>query len=250
MRVIAMLGALAFGGAALASDRGANDEAALLGAFRAAVATAERHAADRYAFTLDFQDLGEREARVFRVRFDPRKPPGARWTPVDPPADQYGAAEKAAFGRMTRDDEADDGLVYEGLAEALDDARLISADDGQAVFSITINNPETPAAVREALAATATLDRAGGFISAVEIRSTRPFKPAAVAKIKSMRQLQRYAAPVGGGPALLAATESDAEGSAMFKSFASKARIAYSEIEKVEAPPRPEKESAARASRP
>lgn len=236
MRVLAALAALFMGGAGAA-----NDEAALLADFRRAVATAEQHAAARYAFTLDFEDLSEKKPRVFRVRFDPRKPAGARWTPVDPSADQYGKAEKAAFDRMTSNDEADEALVYETLAETLDETRLLSADAASAVFSIPVNSEETPAAVREALAATATLDRKGSFISSIEIRSTRPFKPAAVARIKSMRQVQRYAAPVDGGPALLVATESDAEGSAMFKAFASKARIAYSEFEKVDAPPRPAK---------
>ena len=237
MRFLAALAALTLGGAAAA-----NDETALLGEFRAAVAAAEKHAADRYAFSLDFQDLGDKDARVFRVRFDPRKPSGARWSAIDPPADQYGKEEKAAFDRMTKNDEADDSLVYEGLAETVDEARLVSADAVRAVFAIALNDPETPAAVKDALAATATLDRKGGFISAVEIRSTKPFKPAAAARIKSMRQLQRYAAPAAGGPALLVATESDAEGSAMFKSFSSKARLSYSAFEKVDAPPRAAKE--------
>ncbi len=242
--------ALALGGAALADDIAANDEAAALTEFRAAVATAQQHADERYAFTLDFRDLTDGDGRVFRVRFDPRKPSGARWTAIDPPKDQYGKEEMAAFERMTRNDEADDSLVYEGLAEALGETRLVSADADRAVFAIPLSDPETPAAVKEALAATATLDRKGGFIASVEIRSTRAFKPAAVAKIKAMRQLQRYGAPSGDGPALLIATESDAEGSAMFKSFASKARLSYSDFEKVDAPPRAAKKSAANPSRP
>ncbi len=206
--------------------------------FRAAVAIAETHGAERYAFTLDFRDLGDKDQRHFRVRFDPRRAPGARWTPIDPPADKYGKAEKAAFERMTKNDDADDALVYEGLAKSIEDARLISADAERAVFLIPISDPDTPAAVKEALAATATLDRRTGHVAAVEIRSTKPFKPAAVAKINAMRQLQRYEVLTPGGPALLVASESDAEGSAMFKAFSSKARLSYSEIEKVDAPPR------------
>ncbi len=251
MRFLAAILIFALSGGAAANDDAAIGEAAALAEFRAAVATAERHAADRYAFTLDFQDLSKESDRIFRVRFDPRKPAGGRWSAIDPPTDQYGKAEKAAFDRMTRNDEADDALVYEGLAEALDETRLVSADADRAVFSIPINSPDTPAEMKEALAATATLDRKAGFISSVEIRSTRPFKPAAVAKVKSMRQLQRYAILTPGGPALMIASESDAEGSAMFKSFSSKARLAYSEIEKVDAPPRPPKAgSATAASRP
>jgi hypothetical protein len=245
MRFGAALAALTLGGGALA-----NDETAALAEFRAAVAIAEKHADDRYAFTLDFRDLSDKGERVFRVRFDPRKLSGARWSAVDPPADQYGKEEKAAFDRMTRNDEADDSLVYEGLAETLGETRLLSADANRAIFSIPLSDPETPASVKEALAATATLDRKGGFISSVEIRSTKPFKPAAVAKIKSMRQLQRYGAPAAGGPALLVATEADAEGSAMFRDFSSKARLTYSDIEKVDAPPRAPKEGALKTSRP
>lgn len=228
---IAALAALSACGIAHA-DEGA------LAEFRAAVATAETHGAERYAFTLDFRDLGDKDERRFRVRFDPRKAPGARWTAVDPPADQYGKAEKAAFERMTKNDEADDALIYEGLAKSLDGARLVSADADRAVFSIPISDPDTPASVKEALTATATLDRRSGHVAAVEIRSIKPFKPAAVAKINSMRQLQRYELLSPGGPALLVASESDAEGSAMFKSFSSKARLSYSDIEKVDAPPR------------
>lgn len=231
LRVLAALAALGLCGIARADD-------AALAEFRAAVGKAQAHAGDRYAFTLDYRDLGDETGRVFRVRFDPRKPSGARWSPIDPPADQYGKEEKAAFKRMTQNDEADDALVYEGLAEALDGAGVISADAGRAVFSIPINDPEVPKETQEALAATAVLNRASGHVESVEIRSTKPFKPAAVAKINTMRQLQRYKLLAPGGPALLIASEADAEGSAMFKSFATKARLAYSEIEKVEAPPR------------
>jgi hypothetical protein len=234
MRVLAAIAAISIGGIAYADD-------AALAELRAAVALAEAHGADRYAFTLDFRDLGDEEARTFRVRFDPRKPAGARWTAVDPPADQYGKEEKAAFKRMTANDEADDALVYEGLAEALDGASVISADAASAVFSLPISDPKVAKETKDALAATAVLDRVSGHVESVEIRSTRPFKPAAVAKIVSMRQLQRYAAPAPGGPALLAASESDAEGSAMFKSFSSKARFGYSAIEKVDAPARAKK---------
>lgn len=233
MRLLAALAALTLGGAALADD-----DAAALAEFRAAVAIAEKHGADRYAFTLDFRDLSEDETRVFRVRFDPRKPSGARWSAIDPPADQYGKDEKAAFDRMTRNDEADDALVYDGLAEAVPGAALLSATAEQAVFSIPINDPDAPKAMKEALAATAVLDRRTGHVASVEIRSLKPFKPAAPVKINAMRQLQRYEIRSPGGPALMVASESDADGSALFKSFSSKARIAYSDIEKVEAPPR------------
>jgi hypothetical protein len=234
IRLLASLAALALGGIAQA------DEAALA-EFRAAVEMAQAHAQDRYAFTLDFRDLGDKAERNFRVRFDPRKPAGARWSAIDPPQDQYGKEEKAAFARMTKNDEADDALVYEGLAGALEGATVISADAARATFAISINDPDMPQETKAALAATAVLDRKSGHVETVEIRSTRPFKPAAVAKISSMRQLQRYAVLTPGGPALMVASESDAEGSAMFKSFSSKARLAYSEIEKVDAPPRPRK---------
>lgn len=221
----------------LLSTGAAADEAAVA-ELKAAVERAEAHAADRYAFTLDFRDLGEGDARTFRVRFDPRQPPGARWTAIDPPADQYGKAEKAAFARMTKNDEADDALVYDGLAKALPGARLVSANATEAVFSIPISDPDLPAAAKAALAATAVLDRSKGHVASVEVRSLKPFKPAAPVRITAMRQLQVYAAQTPGGPVLLVASESDAEGSAMFKSFSSRARLVYSSIEKVDAPPR------------
>jgi len=242
MRVLIALAAIALAAPAAANDA-ATESVAVLDEVRAAVAVAEAHAAQRWAFTLDFRDLGDKTQRSFRVRFDPRKPAGARWTPVDPPADHYGKEEKSAFARMTRNDEADDALVYEGLATALAGATLISADAGRAVISVPIDDPEVPKETKEALAATAVLDRVSGHIASVEIRSLRPFKPAAVAKITAMRQLQRYEVLTPGGPALMVASESDAEGSAMFKSFSSKARLAYSEFEAVDAPPRPAKKA-------
>lgn len=229
--VMAAVAALALGGFERADD-------SVFGELAAAVEKARTHGEERYAFTLDFRDLGNDDQRGFRVRFDPRRPPGARWTAVDPPADEYGKAEKAAFARMAKNDDADDALIYEGLEQSLAGARLLSADADKAVFSIPVSDPDTPAAVKEALSATATLDRRKGHVAEVEIRSTKPFKPAAPVKIAAMRQLQRYEVLSPGGPALLIASESDAEGSAMFKSFASKARLLYSEIEKVEAPPR------------
>lgn len=231
LRSLAAIAALAAGGGAAADD-------AALAELRAAVEKAEAHAGERYAFTLDYRDIGGETARTFRVRFDPRAAPGARWTAIDPPADQYGKEEKAAFARMTKNDEADDALVYDGLAAALAGAKVLSADADRAVFSIPISDPKTPAAVKEALAATAVLDRRAGYVSSVEIRSLRPFKPAAPVKITAMSQVQRYALPAPDGPALLVASESDAEGSAMFKSFSSKARLSYSAIEKVDAAPR------------
>ena len=231
LRVLAGIAALSAGGAAAADD-------AALAELRAAVEVAETHAADRYAFTLDYRNLADEEARVFRVRFDPRGAPGARWTAIDPPKDQYGEKETAAFERMTKNDDADDALVYESLAKGLGGAKLIEADGAHATFAIPISDPDLPKAAKDALAATATLDRASGHVETVEVRSLRPFKPAAVAKIKSMRQVQRYEVLTPGGPALLIAAESDAEGSAMFKSFSSRTRLSYSEIEKVDAPPR------------
>ncbi|MFN0023971.1 MAG: hypothetical protein ACKVS5_08725 [Parvularculaceae bacterium] len=234
-RVLAVAATLFFTQAAPAI---ADDSAAALAELRSAVDVATRASAQRWAFTLEYRDVSGSDARVFRVRFDPRKPAGARWSAIEPRADQYGAEEKKAFKRMTANDDADDALVYEGLAQSLSGAKVVSVNAAQAVFSIPIADPETPAAVAEALTAQATLDRKGGHVAAVEIRSIKPFKPASVAKIKSMRQLQVYRPIAPGGPVLMHASEADAEGSAMFKAFASKARLAYSEYEAVDAGPR------------
>ncbi len=229
--------ALSLAAPANAND-GADDGAAAFAELRTAVDVATRAAAQRWAFTLEYRDISGKDARVFRVRFDPRKPAGARWTPIDPPADQYGAGEKKAFKRMTANDDADDALVYEGLSQSLAGAKVISVNASEAVFSIPIVDPETPPEVIAALAASATLDRKAGHVASVEIRSTRAFKPAAVAKISSMRQLQLYQPIAPGEPVLMHASESDAEGSAMFKAFSSKARLAYSDFEAVDAGPR------------
>ncbi len=239
MRPVLFFAALVASGAAFAADNiPPADEAAAIAELRAAADAANAHDAQRWAFTLAYEDLTAKGGKTFKVRFDPRLAPGARWKAIEPAESALSKDERKALKKMSENDDADEALVYDDLDEAIGDAALLSLSGGDALFRISIDDPEMTQDMRAALVATARLDRAGDHVSSIEVRSTKPFKPAAIAKIEKMRQLQRYA-PVGpGGVVLLVASESEAEGKAMFKSFSSKTRIAYSDFEAVDAPPR------------
>lgn len=239
MRFLASLAAMLLIAANAAAEDAA-DVASSRGELIAAADAAKAFADQRWAFTMTYTDLLKQ--KTWRVRFDPRLPAGARWTPLDPPADALTKEERKAMASISRNDDADESLVYDGLADAASAAKLLRSDAKEALFAIDISDPDMSAEMKSALSATATLDRETGHVSAVEIVSTKPFKPAAVAKIETMRQLQRYA-PVGpGGLALLVASDAEARGSAMFKSFEQKTSVVYSDFEAVDAPPRDEKD--------
>jgi hypothetical protein len=239
MRFLASLAAtLLIAANAAAEDAAdvASSQVELIAAANAAKAFADQ----RWAFTMTYTDLLKQE--TWRVRFDPRLPAGKRWTPLNPPADALTKEERKAMASISRNDDADESLVYDGLAEAALAAKLLRADAKEAVFAIDLSDPDMSAEMKSALSATATLDRERGHVSAVEIVSMKPFKPAAVAKIETMRQLQRYA-PVGpDGLALLVASDAEARGSAMFKAFEQKTSVTYSDFEAVDAPPRAEED--------
>lgn len=204
----------------------------------AAIAAAEAIGEKRWAFTLSYADLAENADKTYVARFDPRLPSGARWRAVSPTVEKMSKDERKAYERIAKNDDADEGLVYDSLSRSSDQAQLIEASEIEASFSLPIDDPETPEAVRTALALTVKLDRAAGHIASIEVRSQKPFKPMAVAKVDFMRQVQNYA-PVGpGGAVLLVSSQSDMKGKAMFKEIRSEAHLAYSEFEAVDAPPR------------
>jgi hypothetical protein len=203
-----------------------------------AVEQAAEIGASRWAFTLAYKDETDAEAKTYRLRFDPRAPAGERWTVSDPAAGQLTKDEKKELKRLSRNDDADDALIYDGLAERVDKAELIALSDAEAVFAIPVHDLRLPEKARAAIVATAHFDRKAGIVSSIEVEARESFKPAAIARIDKMRQVQRFA-PVGpNGEALLVSSVSDTAGEAMLKSFSSKSQIAYSDFEKVDAPPR------------
>lgn len=209
-------------------------------------AAAERAAAiggQRWAFTLDYTDHARPEQKSFRLRFDPRLPEGERWRLIEPAESSLSKDERKALKRMSANDDADDILVYDRLADVVDDARVLTADAGSATFRLKTLDPDMSEEMRDAIAATATLDRRTGAVTAIELTSTRSFKPAAVARVDALKQEQRYQPAGPGGEVLMVAAKSEASGRAMMKPFAQKNESAYSDFEKVDAPPRrrPEK---------
>jgi hypothetical protein len=240
MKFVALIGSVfLFCGDAFANDAvPATEESSIRAELVEAVAAAKTIAIQRLAFTRTLTDLAQTPHRTFTARFDPSLPAGARWTAMDPPQSALSKEERKAFETMNKDDDADAALVYEGLEKSIRDASLISLSDSEALFRILIDDPEMTDEMRDTLVATARHDRKSNHIAAIEIASTKPFKPAPVAKIEKTRQLQRYA-PVGpDGAVLMIASESEAEGKAFFKKFSSQTSIAYSDFAAVDAPPR------------
>lgn len=233
-------GALTLASAAFAADSApaAADAALARSEYLEAVERAAKIGAARWAFTLTYQDETEGEAKTYKLRFDPRAPAGERWAVSDPAAEELSKDEKKGLKRMRRNDDADDALVYDGLADSADKAELIELGETEAVFSIPVLDSRLPDKAKAAIVATARLDRTTGVISSIEIEAREPFKPAAIARIDRLRQVQRFA-PVGpDGEALLVSSFSDTAGEAMMKSFSSRSQFAYSDFEKVDAPPR------------
>lgn len=203
--------------------------------FKEAIGRAEAMADQRWAFTAAFEDLADQPGRVIRARFDPRKPAGERWSLIT--AEKLSKAEQKTFERLASNDEADDALVYDRLGESAKDARPVSVTPETAVFRLKLDDPKMSEEIRNNLTAIATFDRRAKHVSDITVSSVKAFKPAPVAKVEMMRQVQRYA-PVGpDGAVLMTAAESAAKGSAMLKKFNSQTRILYSDFAKVDAEP-------------
>ncbi len=214
-----------------------------LRAFEATVARAKNEGEQRFAFTMGYTDLAKNPDKTYVVRFDPNLPVGARFTPIDPPPAALTRDERKALEKLSADNDADGALVYDGLADEIETPTIESETASAAVFRLALDGPDMAAEMRDAIEARATLDRAGGYVSEIEIRSIKPFKPAAIARIATMRQSQRFA-PVGpNGLPILIEARSSVEGKAMLKSFRQDVKITYSDFVAVNAPPREKKAS-------
>lgn len=204
-------------------------------ALKAAVAVAETNAKSRFAFTATFTDLKSEDGRSFVLRFDPRLPEGERWAALSPTAGALSKEDRKRFKNLRKSDDADDGLIYEGVAASLGEARLVSEDAAVAVFAAPIRDKETPEAVARAVEMTLILDKKDGYIRSISLKSKEPFKPAPVARVERMEQSRTYEPLQAGGPALMRSSESIAAGEAMFKKFDSHVRMEYRDFEAVAA---------------
>ncbi len=198
----------------------------------AAAKAAELDPLSRYAFTLERNSKTNGDDAVsIKARFDPRRPAGERWRLVDQDVATADEQTLEALMSLQKSKENDDALVYDKLSELLGEAELIEETEKTAIFVAPIDDDELP---EDVLVAEVTLDKTLGYVSKIAVRSTRAFKPVLIAKVKSLSQIQHYAAPVDGGPALLKSSENAASGKAMFKKFDQHTTTSYSDIERID----------------
>ena len=199
---------------------------------KAAARAVEQDPLSRYAYTLEreSQNNGDTITSI-KARFDPRWPAGEQWRLVGQNLDTASKETRKALKSLQKSEENDDPLVYDKLSELLVDAQLIEETEETAIFTAPIAEDELPSGV---LQAEITLNKIEGYVSKIAVRSTRAFKPVAIAKVKSMSQEQVYAAPINNGPALLKSSENLASGKAMFKKFEQHTTTIYSDIERID----------------
>ncbi len=199
----------------------------------AAVAQAAANGDARYAFSVDFWSEQNGDELALRLRFDPRKASGEQWSVLDASIDDLSKDQKKAFKQFQKSETPDEALVYDTLGDELGGVVLAEETEAVAVFVGPVVSDDMPEGVLEM---TITLNKTDGFVSQIDVRSKKPFKPMPVAKIKSMTQNQTYAAPNDDGVALLQMSEGAANGKAMLKSFASHTRQTYFDIERIDPP--------------
>ena len=237
----------------LASPVRADDDAAAKAAYdpiavlSSTIADAKAASANRYAFTVDYWTrIKSRDPSVATARFDPRRPAGERWMLLQPSPEEASDDVRDALKKMNSADARDeDGmagdatLLYDGLDELVGQAEVQTTTPTQIVLRAPIRDKDLP---DDALIAEVTLNRAGGFVEEIAVRSVRAFKPNPMVKLKAVEQIQVFAPEPGGGPVFLRESRNATEGSAAFQSFDSETRIAYRDFEQVtiEAPATPE----------
>ncbi len=197
----------------------------------AAVATAMEYSDARYAFSVDFWSEQNGDELALKLRFDPREERGEQWSLLDVSIDDLSKDQKKALKQFQKSENPDEAMVYDTLEDELGGIVLVEETQAVAVFTGPVVSDDLP---EDVLEMTITLNKAEGFVSQIDVRSIKPFKPMPVAKIKSMTQSQTYAAPNGDGAVLLQASEGAANGKAMFKSFTTQSRQRYFDIERID----------------
>lgn len=213
----------------IAQNLGSDDPLAQL---HGAIERVQAHSEQRYAFTVDYWSSDGEEEFSMTARYDPRRAEGERWEAIKPTADELPKKALKAFKQLEKIERPDERFLYDDLDEAIGGIEFAEETDTALVFKGPLLIDDLP---EDALEAQITVNKAGGFISRIEATSIKPFKPVAVAKVKSMRLVQLYSLPQD-GPALLTQSESDVSGSAMFKSFKAQSQEVYSDIQPVDVP--------------
>ncbi|MEO1015792.1 MAG: hypothetical protein AAFX08_11455 [Pseudomonadota bacterium] len=210
-------------------------DADLFGVLARATERAEAFAEARYAFTAErtVRDKDD-EAATFTAEFDPRREEDGYWRLIAPTPEEADKKVRKALKRMNKRDGGDEALVYDGMSD-LRGIELVEDGPETAIFASRDLGDDAPEGKLEARL---FLDKAGGYISKIEVRTIDSFKPLPIVKIKELLQVQEYAAPVGDGPALLVRSSSRTVGSAAFRSFEMNEETTFTDIRAVDAPPR------------
>jgi len=203
-------------------------------ALTAAIDVAKSEAQSRWAFTMAYTEFEDEGEKTYKLRYDPRRAEGARWTLLDPALEMLSKDEKKDFKKIQKNDEADDGLIYDRLEIDFDETELTEEDETRATFVGPIIDEEIPEKMRDTMVMTVTVNKPGRYVESISLHSTGEFKPALVAKIKTFKQTQQYKPLSDGGPALMRTAQSDVSGKAMLKKFESKTETIYSDFERVE----------------
>ena len=196
----------------------------------AAAEKARANAHNLYAFTVEhWSSNGEKEATV-KLHYDPRLPEGEQWTVLAPAEDDLDKDAKKALKKMRKAEMQDNPVLYEKLDEMIEVAEFREETETEAVFVAQVDEDEFP---KDALEVYITLNKPQAYVSKIEVRSKKAFKPMPIAKVEHLIQTQTFAAPHGDEPAFLATSDGVVEGEAMFKSFKQLTHQVFSDIEKV-----------------
>ncbi len=196
----------------------------------AAAEKAKANAGNLYAFTVEhWSSNGEDEALV-KLHYDPRLEEDARWQVVSPTEDELDKAAKKTLSKLRKTEMDSNPVLYDKLDEMIEVAEFLEEDETQAVYVAQVDEEEFP---KDALEVYITLDKPGAYVSKIEVRSKKAFKPMPIAKVEHLIESRRFSAPEGDGPAFIAGTEGLVEGEAMFRHFEQHTRQTFSDIEKV-----------------
>ncbi len=197
----------------------------------AAADLAAAHADTRFAYTVDYWGRENDEEVAVKVRYDPRLPVGERWRLVGASLEDLDKDLREEIEDLEDRKRPDGKLVYNKIGDVLAGLALVEETDAYAIFRGPVNGEDLP---EDVLQGTITLNKTTGHIERIELRALEPFKPAPIAKVKQFYQDQRFAPPLGDGPALLVESENDVSGKAMFKKFSNASRRRFSDIELVD----------------
>ncbi|MEM9495357.1 MAG: hypothetical protein AAGA09_05095 [Pseudomonadota bacterium] len=237
MRSMLVLGAVL---AVFFAEASADEETALA-LLRDVAAEANAYEEKRFAFTVDYSAEENGEAISAVLRFDPRRPSGEKWDLIGADIDDLTKDERKRFKALQKDENGDKDITYAGVDEMLTDVSFVDETETHARFRTPLSDEDLPDGVMEALL---TVDKNARYISEIRVQTIKPFKPAPIAKIKSLFETLSFSPPAEeGGPVLLTRSESGAEGKAMFRKFSAKSVEIYSDIEIIDASDIPSRSS-------